>query len=407
MVSSACDKLEGTQGWAVSNPAPPESSSPQRQATAAAAPAAVGTPCTPHGPVARSRSAEKQASGTPTAAAKASTIPWKVLQKLVEAMLVAEANGSIPRPSESAGERSRCELGVPEEGNVQPDFVVETPPRADLFKALLAADQSQFRNRDAKEVAKALTHMSTAQHKKLSAAGAKASGEKEAAQTLKPLWHALSTGLPLRNRKLQVIYYRAGQQPCRWNGCVIVGVGYFRVGHPRDEEPFQTHFAAFQEFVREAYTADARQAFEGLESEEQMNQFEEELKALQAAFEPWETGVNFPTTLHPAQQAHRAAKARVPEDAQPASNTRKRDDKVLEAANLAAQNVHAEMVVDTAVAVGDALLKGDHTVYDFFSAVKRFKDRLKLRTPPMESGPVSNTAVSAQEHASQDAMQTD
>ena len=72
-----------------------------------------------------------------------------------------------------------------------------------------------------------------------------------------------------------------------------------------------------------------------------------------------------------------------------------------EAANLAAANVHAEMVVDTAVAVGDALLKGDHTVYDFFSAVKRFKDRLKLRTPPMESGPVSNTAVSAQEHASQ------
>ena len=397
---------DGTEGWAVCHPVSSEDISQPCPESAAAAPAPAGTPSTPHGPAATGASAEKQASQTPATAAKAPAISHKVLQLLVEAMLVFQETGRIPRPGESASARARFDLGVPGKEDVRSEFVVETPPEADLFQALLASEQSKFRNRDVKEIAKALTSMSSAQHRKLSAAGerAKAGGEKEDAQAQIALFQALQAGLPMKkNRKTPLIYYWAGEQPCRWNGVVVVGVGYFRAGHPRDEQPFKAHFAAFQAFVKEAYTADAHRAFEALELEEQMNLFEKELKALHAAYQPWTTGIDFPTTLHPVQQAHRVAKARVPMDAQQASNTRTRDDKVLEAANLAATNVHAEMMVSTAVAVGDALMENDHSLYDFFRAVKRTMDRLKLGTPSTESNQMSSTAASTHE----DAMDTD
>ena len=76
---------------------------------------------------------------------------------------------------------------------------------------------------------------------------------------------------------------------------------------------------------------------------------------------------------------------------------------MLEAANLAATNVHAEMMVSTAVAVGDALMENDHSLYDFFRAVKRMMDRLKLGTSSTESSQMSSTAAST--HG--DAMVTD
>lgn len=395
---------DGTEGWAVCHPVSSADISHQCPESAAAAPAPAGTPSTPHGPAATGASAEKQAYQTPATAAKAPAISHKVLQLLVEAMLVFEEAGRIPRPGESASARVRFDLGVPNKDDVKSEFVVEVPPEADLFQALLASEKSKFRNREVKEIAKALTSMSSAQHKKLSWERAQAGGEKENAEAQIALFQALQAGLPMKkNRKTQLIYYWAGEQPCRWNGVVVVGVGYFQAGHPRDEQPFKEHFAAFQAFVQEAYTANARRAFEALELEEQMNLFEKELQALHAAYQPWTTGIDFPSTLHPVQQAHRVAKARVPVDAQQASNTRTRDDKVLEAANLAATNVHAEMMVSTAVAVGDALMENDHSLYDFFRAVKRTMDRLKLGTSSTESSQMSSTAASTNE----DAMVTD
>ena len=85
---------------------------------------------------------------------------------------------------------------------------------------------------------------------------------------------------------------------------------------------------------------------------------------------------------------------------------RTRDAKVLEAANLVAANVHAELAVDIAVAACEAVLAGDHHLYNFLVAVKQIKDRLKAEKQTTQTGArTMETQSTAATSPDEDAME--
>ena len=381
---------EVTGGWSVCTVAPTAGGSHQRPERVAHAPAAAGAPGTPRGPGANPSLPAQKPASTPATSAKARAIPHSVLKNLAQAMLVARAGGRIPRPGEGASILVRARLGAPEKDDVRELCVVEAPPSADLFTRLLTLSKSKFADYDANKAAETCTSMCSKQAKQTGAA----------AVIVK-----LGEEMPKKNKTTEEHRYMAGGQPSRWRGFVVKGVAYLDLGLDRSGDLFRAHFDAFRKFVGEAYTEEALAEFKDLELNQQMDLFEDELAALHVAYTPWQTGNDFPQQLHPFQQAHRAANERVADNRQPASNTRTRDAKVLEAANLAAANVHAELAVDTAVAACQAMLAGDHHLYNFLVAVKEIKDRLKAEKQTTQTGArTMETQSTAATSPAEDAM---
>ena len=112
----------------------------------------------------------------------------------------------------------------------------------------------------------------------------------------------LSQEMPKRKKTAEEHRYMAGGQPGRWKGFVAKvshkGVAYLDVGLYRTDVLFRERFDAFRKFMEEAYTVEALAKFKALETNKQMDLFEEELAALHAAYAPWQTGNDFPPQLH-------------------------------------------------------------------------------------------------------------